>query len=227
MGRLSTYIFKLNNTIWKPCNLLQGYKLEYLRTDLHPLDNFFITSPVLSSNNHHCDFYFLYSCAHCVIISYIKYILWYYLGLTSLKSNQAIILKEMGILDHLTWLWEICMQVKKQQIGLGMEQLLVSKLGKGVHQGYILSTCLFNLYSEYIMWNAEPDEAQAEIKITVRNITNLRCADDSTLMAVSEEEVKSRLMKVKEESKKACLKLNIQKTKTTNKKHPVPSLHGK
>ena len=64
------------------------------------------------------------------------------------------------------------------------------------------------------MWNAEPDEAQAEIKITVRNITNLRCADDSTLMAVSEEELKSRLMKVKEESKKACLKLNIQKTKT-------------
>ena len=85
--------------------------------------------------------------------------------------------------------------------------------GKGVHQGCILSTCLFNLYAEYIIKNAGLDEAQAGIKIAGRNINNLRYADDSTLMAESEEELKSLLMKVKEESKKVGLKLNIQKTK--------------
>ena len=85
--------------------------------------------------------------------------------------------------------------------------------GKGVHQGYILSPCLFNLYAEYIMRNAGLEEAQAGIKIAMRNINNLRYADDTTLMAESEEELKSLLMKVKEESEKAGLKLNIQKTK--------------
>ena len=87
------------------------------------------------------------------------------------------------------------------------------QIGKGVHQGCILSTCLFNLYAEYIMQNARLDEAQARIKITRRNINNLRYADDTTLMAESEEELKSLLMKVKEESEKVGLKLNIQKTK--------------
>ena len=76
------------------------------------------------------------------------------------------------------------------------------KLGKGVHQGCILSPCLFNFYAEYIMWNAGLDEAQAGIKITRRNINNLRYADDSTLMVESKEELKSLLMKEKEESKK-------------------------
>ena len=76
-----------------------------------------------------------------------------------------------------------------------------------------MSPCLFNLYAEYIMWNARLDEAQASIKIAGRNINNLRYADDTTLMAESEEELKSLLMKVKEESEKAGLKLNIQKTK--------------
>ena len=83
------------------------------------------------------------------------------------------------------------------------------QIGKGVHQGYILSTCLFNLYAVYIMRNAGLDEAQAEIKIAGRNINKLRYADDTTLMAESKE-LKSLLMKVKEESEKAGLKLNIQ-----------------
>ena len=87
------------------------------------------------------------------------------------------------------------------------------QIGKGVHQGYILSPCLFNLYAEYIMRNAGLEEAQAGIKIAGRNINNLRYADDTTLMVESEEELKSLLMKVKEESEKVGLKLNIQKTK--------------
>ena len=86
------------------------------------------------------------------------------------------------------------------------------QIGKGVHQGCVLSPRLFNLYAEYIMQNAGLDEAQARIKIVVRNINNLRYADDTTLMAESEEELKSLLMKVKEESEKAGLKFNIQKT---------------
>ena len=84
---------------------------------------------------------------------------------------------------------------------------------KEVCQGCILSPCLFNLYAEYIIWNARVDEAQAGIKIARRNIINLRCADDTTLMAESEEELKSLLMKVKEDSEKVGLKLHIQKTK--------------
>jgi len=87
------------------------------------------------------------------------------------------------------------------------------QIRKGVSQGCILSPCLFNLYAEYIMRNAGLDEAQAGIKIARRNISNLRYADDTTLMAESKEELKSLLMKVKEESEKAGLKLNIQKTK--------------
>ena len=87
------------------------------------------------------------------------------------------------------------------------------QIGKGVHQGCILSPCLFHLYAEYIMRNAGLDEAQIGIKIAVRNINNLRYADDTTLMAESKEELKRLLMKMKEESEKVGLKLNIQKTK--------------
>ena len=87
------------------------------------------------------------------------------------------------------------------------------QIGKGVHQGCILSPCLFNLHAEYIMRNTGMEEAQAGIKTAGRNLNNLRYADDATLMAESKEELKSLLMKVKEESEKAGLKLNIQKTK--------------
>ena len=87
------------------------------------------------------------------------------------------------------------------------------QIGKGVRQGCILSPCLFNLYAEYIMQNARQEETQAGIKIVGRNINNLRYADDTTIMAESEEEPKSLLMKVKEDSEKVGLKLNIQKTK--------------
>ena len=99
------------------------------------------------------------------------------------------------------------------------------KIGKGVCQGCILSPCLFNLYAEYIMWNARLDKSQAGIKVPGRNISNLRYTDDTTLLAESKEELKSLLMKVKEESEKTVLKLNIQKTKIMT--HSVPSLHGK
>ena len=117
------------------------------------------------------------------------------------------------------------MQVRKQQLELDMGQQTGSKwehpnrkigtfqIGKGVQRGCILSPCLFNLYAEYIMRNAGLEEAQAGIKIARRNINKLRYADDTTLMAESKEELKSLLMKVKEESEKAGLKLNIKKTK--------------
>ena len=101
------------------------------------------------------------------------------------------------------------MQVKKQQLEPDMEQEDWFQIGKGVHQGCILSPCLFNFYAEYIMRNAGLDEAQAGIKISGRNTNNLRCADDTTLMAEREEELKSLLMKVKEESEWASLKFNI------------------
>ena len=93
------------------------------------------------------------------------------------------------------------------------------KIGKGVRQGCILSPCLFNLYAEYIIRNAGMEEAQAGIKTARRNINNLRYADDTTLMAESEEELKSLLIKVKVESEKVGLKLNIRKRRSW---HPVP-----
>ena len=95
------------------------------------------------------------------------------------------------------------MQVRKQQLELDMEDWF--QIGKGVRQGYILSPCLFNFYAEYIMRNAGLEEAQDEIKIVRRNINNLGYADDTTLMAESEEELKGLLMKVKEESEKVGL----------------------
>ena len=104
------------------------------------------------------------------------------------------------------------MQVRKHQLELDMKQQ-TGQIGKGVHQGCILSPYLFNLYAEYIKRNARLDEAQAGIKISQRSINNLRYAGDTTLIAESKEELKSPLMKVKEESEKAGLKFNIQKTK--------------
>ena len=118
----------------------------------------------------------------------------------------------MGIPDHLTYLLRNLYAGQEATVRTGHGTTDWFQSGKGVRQGCILSPCLFNLYAEYIMRNAGLDEAQSGIKIAGRNINNLRYADDTTLMAESEE-LKSLLVKVKEESEKVGLKLNIQKTK--------------
>ena len=123
------------------------------------------------------------------------------------------ILKEMEIPDHLTCLLRNLFTDQEATVRTGHGTMNWFQIGKGVCQGFILSVCLFNLYAEYVMQNARLDEAQAGIKIARRNINNLRYADDATLMAESEEELKSHLMKAKEENEKAGLKLNIQNTK--------------
>src|SRR5574339_820531 len=130
----------------------------------------------------------------------------------------------MGIPDHLTCLLRNLYADQEATVRTGHETTNWFQIGKGVRQGSILSPCLFNLYAEYIMRNAGLEEKQAGIKTAGRNINNLRYADDTTLMAESEEELKTLLMKVKVQSEKVGLKLNIQKTKIM---HPVPSLHGK
>ena len=123
------------------------------------------------------------------------------------------ILKEMGIPDHLTCLLRNLYAGQEATVRTEHGPTDWFQIGKGVHQGYILSPCLVNLYAEYIMRNARLEEAQAGIKIAGRNINNLRHTDDTTLMAESEEELKSLLIEVKDESEKVGLKLNIQKTK--------------
>ena len=122
------------------------------------------------------------------------------------------LLQEMRIQDHLTWLMRNMYAGRETavRIGHGTDWF---QIRKGVHQGYILSPCLFNLYAEYIKWNARLHETQAEINIAGRNINNIRYADDTTLMAESEEELNSLLMKAKEETGKVSLTLNIQKAK--------------
>ena len=120
---------------------------------------------------------------------------------------------ERDISDHLTCLLRNLYAGQEATVRTGHETTDWFQIGKGVHQGCILSPCLFNLYAEYIMRNTGMEETQAGIKITRRNINNLRYADDTTLMAESEEELKNLLMKVKEESEKVGLKLNIQKMK--------------
>ena len=118
----------------------------------------------------------------------------------------------MGIPDNLTCLLRNLYAGQEATVRTGHETTDWFQIGKGIHQGCILSPGLFNLYAEFIMWNARLDEAQTGIKIARRNINNLRYADDTTLMTESEE-LKSLLMKMKEESEKVSLKLNIQKTK--------------
>ena len=119
----------------------------------------------------------------------------------------------MGIADHLTCLLRNLYAGQEATVRTGHGTTDWFQMRKGVHQGYILSPCLFNLYAEYINRNGGLDEAEAGIKIARRNINNLRYADDTTLMAKSEDELKSLLMKVTAESEKVGLKLNIQKTK--------------
>ena len=119
----------------------------------------------------------------------------------------------MGIPDHLTCLLRNLYAGQEATVRTLHETINWFQIGKGVCQDCILSPCLFNLYAEYIMSNGRLDEAQTRIKISGRNINNLRYSDDTTLMAESEEELKSLLMKMKEENEKAGLKVNIQKTK--------------
>ena len=128
-----------------------------------------------------------------------------------IKTNWKI-LKEMGIPDHLTCLLKNQYAGQEATVRTGHGTTGQFQIRKGVHQGCILSTCLFNLYAEYIRQNAKLDEAQAGIKIARRNINSLTYTGDTTLME-SKEELKSLLMKVKEESEKVDSKLNIQKTK--------------
>ena len=129
----------------------------------------------------------------------------------------------MGIPDHLTCLLRNLYAGQEATVRTGHGTTDWFQSGKGVRQGCILSLCLFILYAEYIMQNARLDEAQTGIKIAGRNINNLIHADGTTLMTESKEELKSLLMKVKEDSEKAGLKLNIKKLRSW---HPVLSLHG-
>ena len=136
------------------------------------------------------------------------------------RLNYQGSLKEMGIPDHLTCLLRNLYAGQEATVRTGHGTTDWFQIGKGVCQGCILSPCLFNFYEEYIMRNTRLEEAQAGIKIARRNISHLRYADDTTLMAESKE-LKSLLRKVKEETEKVGLKLNIQKTKI------MTSLHGK
>ena len=122
-------------------------------------------------------------------------------------------MKEMGIPDHLICLLRNLYAGQEATVRTGHGTTDWFQIGKGVRQGCVLSPCLFNLYAEYIMRNAGLEQAQAGIMIAWRNLNNFRYADDTTLMAESKEELQSLLMKVKEESEKVGLKLNIQKTK--------------
>ena len=137
-------------------------------------------------------------------------------------NKLSKILEEMRIPDHLTFLLRNLYAGQEATVRTGHGTTDWFQIRKGVHQGCILSPCLFNLYAEYIVKKARLDEAQARIKIAGRNISNLRYADDTTLKAESEKELKSLLRKVKEKSEKVGLKLNIHKAKIM-----VPSLHGK
>ena len=124
-----------------------------------------------------------------------------------ITTNSGKILREMGIPDHLTCLLIDLYAGQEATVRIVHGTIDWFQIGKGVYQGCILSPCLFNLYAEYIMRNAELDEAQGGIRIIRRNINNLRYADDTTLMAETEEELKSLLMKVEKESEKVDLKL--------------------
>ena len=135
-------------------------------------------------------------------------------------NNLWKILKEMEIPNHLTCLLRNLYAGQEATVRTGHGTMDWFQIGKGVCQGYMLLPCIFNFYAEYIIRNTGLDEAQAGIKIAGRNNNNLRYTDDTTLMAESKKELKSLLMKVKEESEKVGLKLNIQKLRSW---YPVPS----
>ena len=139
-------------------------------------------------------------------------------------TTNWTILKELGILDHLTHSLRNLYASQETKVRTGHRTMDWFQIGTGGCQGCVLSPCLFNLYAKYILWNAGLDGVQTGIKISARNNHHLIYTDDTTLIAESEEKLKSLWMKVKEEYEKAGLKLNIWKTKI---RHPVPSLHGK
>ena len=130
-----------------------------------------------------------------------------------MENSERIFILIVGIPDHLTCLLRNLYAGQEATVRTEHGSTDWFQIGKGVLEDCILSPCLFNLYAEYVMRNAGLEEAQAGIKIAGKNINNLRYADDTTLMAESEEELKSLLMKAEEESEKVGLKLNIQKTK--------------
>ena len=140
------------------------------------------------------------------------------------KSGKWKMFQEVGIPDHLTCLLKNLYTGQGATVRSRHETMDWFQIGKGVLQGCILSPCLFKFYAEYIMQNPGLDEAQAGIKIAGRNINNLRYADDTTLMAESEEQLKSLLRKVKEESEKAGLNSTFKKLRSW---HLVPSHYGK
>ena len=156
--------------------------------------------------------------------SYISAILTMAKPLTMWITTNWKILKEMGIPDHLTYLLRNLHTGQEATVRTGHGTTDWFQIGKGVHQGCTLSPCLFNLYAEYIMRNSGLDEEQARIQISSRNSNNFRYADDTTLMSESQEELKSLLMRVKEDSERASLRLNIQKTKIMAS---GPLLHGR
>ena len=134
------------------------------------------------------------------------------------------ILKRMGIPDHLTCLLRNLYAGQETTVSTGHGTMNWFKIGKGVHEGCILSPCLFNLPAEYIMQKSRLGDSQAGIKLARRNINNLRYADDTTLMTESKKELKSLLMRVKAESEKAGISTTFKKLRSW---HPVPSLHSK
>jgi len=139
------------------------------------------------------------------------------------------ILQEIGIPDHLTSVLRNLYVGQEATVRTEHGTMNWFKIGRGVGQGYILSPCLFNLYAEYITWNVGLNESQAGIKITGRNINNLRYADDTTVTAESEEELKSPLMKVKEGNRKSCLETQHSKTLTPRHQshHFITNKRGK
>ena len=165
--------------------------------------NLFCISCLEKILSHLLESWFVYFC----FIDYVK-------AFDCVDHNKLWkILEEMGIPDHLTCLLRSLYAAQEATVRTGHGTTDWFQIGKGAHQGCILSPCLFNFYAECIMRNTGLEEAQAGIENARRNINNLRYADDTTFMAESKEELKSLLMKVKEESEKVGLKLNIQKTK--------------
>ena len=196
---------------------LQGYmnrKLPMFKLDLEKAEEPEIKLPISAGSSKKQEF------QKNIYFSFIDY----FKAFDCVDHNKLWkTLEEMGIPEYLTYLMRNLYAGQEATVGMRHGTTDWFKTGKGVHQGCILSPCLFNFYAEYSMRNARLDEAQAGIKIAGRNINNLRYAGDTTLMAESEE-LKSLLVKLKEENGKVGLKLNIQKTRSWCL---VLSLHGK